>query len=115
MSLVIKTSKRWTRLLRFVQRLGDELKKPMTSTRRRSGVVVAGRIINSLVCTFSVSEQLTNHTLHDLNAALMRLDTVADVQGACSLELEIVTQLQTEIQNKISDLDQEVVASKSFS
>jgi hypothetical protein len=87
----------------------------MTGTRRRSGVVIAGRIINSTVCTFSVSEQITNHTLHDLNAALMRLDTSGDVQAACSLELEIVGSLAVEIQNKITELEQEVIASKSFS
>lgn len=114
MTKVIQTQKRWNRLVKFIQKLHNEIRKPMTNTRRRSSVVIAGRMINNIVCTFAVSDVVTNNTLHDLNALLMRLDTHEDVLSASSLENSILHMLEIEIKTKITDLDKEIAASKVF-
>ena len=114
MSEVVNTQKRWSRLLKYTQKLYGETKKPMTNAKRRASVVVVGRIINNLVCAFAVSDQLTNKTLHDLNAVLMRLDKQEDVMAAYSLEHDILKGMEEEIVKKISDLEREIQASKVF-
>lgn len=114
MSEVICTQKRWTRLVKFVQKLRGEMKRPMTNTKCRTSVVIAGRMINNIVCTFAVSDVLTNRTLHDLNAVLMRLDTFDDVQSAHSMENDILHSIEHEIHGKVQELDREVIASKVF-
>lgn len=113
MSEVVATQKRWARLLKFVARLRLELGK-QTNTRKRAAVVICGRMLNNIACTFAVSEDTANKILHDLNAMLMRIDDARDEQNAYVLEQELLGALVREMEQKISGLEKEIVSSRSF-
>lgn len=114
MTAVLSLQKRWSRLANLVKRLQAEMTKPTKTTSRRSNVVVCGRIINNIVCTFAVPDQITTMVLNDLNGSLMRMETHEDILKVSTLELTVLHDLKIFMNSKIADLSKEIEASKVF-
>lgn len=114
MTAVLSLQKRWSRLANLIKRLNAEMTKPAKTTTRKSNIVICGRIINNIVCTFAIPEQITTLVLNDLNGALMRLETQEDIMKVSTLELSILHDLKLFMNSKMSDLAKEIEASKVF-
>ena len=114
MSAVLRTQKRWIRLQKHVRQIHTELAKPMSNTIRKSSVVIAGRIINMVVCEFVISDTITNTVLHELNAMLMRISKQEDIVVILRREIELLHMISQDIHEKITSISKEVEASRVF-
>lgn len=114
MTAVVSLQKRWLRLAGLLKRIHGEMTRPSNTTAKKSNVVICGRIINNIVCTFAVPDQVTNKTLNELNAYLMRMETADDILRTLSCELEIIDSLREHIVSRVHALSEEIAASKVF-
>ena len=96
--------KRYRQLLKFLENLQDAISRPMTNVQRRGAPVSSGRMLNSIVCVFTISNEITDRVLNSLNTMLMNI-TSEDNGVIMQEELEIIAAIRSDIKKCISGLE----------
>lgn len=96
--------RRYKQLLVFLGKLHDALNMPMTAGQQRGALISVGRMLNNIVCVFTVGNEIADRVLDKLNALLMSISTntlLTILREECS----IIAMLREDIKRCIEGLE----------
>jgi hypothetical protein len=99
--------KRYRQLLTFIGKLNHSLTMPMSNVQRRGALISAGRMLNDIVCVFTISNEITDRVLNNLNAMLMNI-TSSDNIEIVREETAIIAMLKEDIRRCVTALEASV-------
>jgi hypothetical protein len=97
--------KRYKQLLIFLNKLEDAMTMPMTLTQRRGTLISSGRMLNNIVCVFTISNEITDRVLNSLNTMLMNMASGSDNMDVLREETTIIGLLRDDITRCVTALE----------
>lgn len=76
----------------------------MTNVQRRGAMVSSGRMLNNIVCVFTISNEITERVLNSLNTMLMNI-TSEDNELILREETAIIGAVRMDIRKCIAGLE----------
>lgn len=97
--------KRYKQLLAFLAKLDSSLTMPMTNTQRRGALISAGRMLNNIVCVFTIGNEITDRVLNTLNTMLMNMSQSLDNLDVLREEQAVIKMLEDDIKRCVVGLE----------